>query len=137
MEDSIEQFTKLPAPVVLTMAFYILGLALKMTKLFPNRFIPITICLSATAFYPLISSDERIGFTYANIKPMMFVYGFMIGAGAVAANEILRNIPMVGPFLEKVQDAFKNSGSSNGDTTIITKEKTNEKNNDSSKSNPS
>lgn len=120
LEDSIEQITKLPAPVILVITLWIAGLGLRLAKFPPNKYIPIILCFGGAVIYPLISSDERIGFTYADVKPMFYLHGFLLGAGAVAANEILRNIPIVGPFLEKIQNAFKASGS-NGDTTITKK----------------
>lgn len=143
MEDTLEKLTKLPAPVTLILSFWFLGLAIRMTKSIPNKFIPLILCVGGMFVYPLISSDERVGFSYIGVKPMIYLQGLLYGAGAVAANEILRNIPIIGPFLEKIQNAFKRAGA-NG-SMILTQEqvkkemeKANEKSNinPTNKSNP-
>lgn len=133
IEDNIEQITKLPAPVTLILVLWLLGLGIRMAKWPPNKYIPIILCFGGALVYPLISSDERVGFSYVGIKPLFYLHGFLLGGGAVAANEILRNIPVVGPFLEKIQNAFKRSG--NGDTTI-TKKPENYENQTNPPSNP-
>lgn len=137
MEDTIEQITRLPAPITLVLSLWILGLALRLAKMPPNKFIPLILCVGGALIYPLISSDERVGFSYAGIKPLFYLQGFLYGAGAVAANEILRNIPIIGSFLDKMQNAFK-KGVNNGsnDTTITTKNSVTNKIENENKSNP-
>lgn len=119
MEDTIEKVTNLPAPLMLALVVWIFGLCIRKIKLIPNRYIPLILCSIATVIYPFISSDERVGFTYVSTEIMFYLKGFAIGAIAVAANEILKNMPIIGSFFEKIQNAFNSSG--NGDTTITKK----------------
>jgi prepilin signal peptidase PulO-like enzyme (type II secretory pathway) len=96
-------------PIALAIGLNLLGLALK-TSPIKNWLIPILLPVMGAAVYPFISEQGAINFQVKNPDALQAVYGFVIGAGSVGLNQMLRQ--------------FTGRKDENGDTQFIKKTET-------------
>ena len=78
--DQLNELLTASSPLLIAVAMTILGKVLKMTPCFPDKFIPLGLCVAGAIGYMGIES-----FTYRN-----GILGFTIGGMSVCSNQIWR-----------------------------------------------
>lgn len=76
-------------PIALAIALNLLGLALKNSPI-QNWMIPLLLPVIGSAAYPFIAERGKVNFECANPVVLLAIYGFVIGAGSVGFNQMLR-----------------------------------------------
>lgn len=104
----LESVGKLSPPVLLVLAFNVLGAILRKVNYFPNKYIPLLLFSAGGVIYPFIGTPQ-VGIQYPTVNLVMI--GCFLGGAAVGLNQLARQV-----FGKNVDSLFET------DTDIIKRE---------------